>query len=102
MTNRVARHKRIRAKINGTPDRPRVSVFRSNQYISAQIIDDQAHKTLMSAKGPKSKPDAVGVELAKKAVSAGISKVIFDRGGHKYHGRVKALADALRKGGLEL
>ncbi|MEK7616267.1 MAG: 50S ribosomal protein L18 [Patescibacteria group bacterium] len=99
---RIQRHNRIRARLQGTSERPRVAVFRSNQYISAQIIDDSAHKTLASAKGPKAKPDAVAQELAKKAVAAGISKVVFDRGGHKYHGGVKALAEGLRKGGLQL
>ena len=100
--NRIIRHKRIRAKVKGTSERPRVAVFRSNQYISAQIIDDTARKTLASAKGPKSKPDAVAKELAKKATAAGISKLVFDRGGHQYHGRVKAVAEGLRKEGLAL
>lgn len=99
---RIQRHKRIRAKIKGTAERPRVAVFRSNQYISAQIIDDVARTTLASAKGPKTKPDAVAQELAKKATAAGISQVVFDRGGHQYHGRVKAFAEQLRKSGLVL
>src|SRR3989338_5843355 len=97
---RAQRHTRIRAKISGTSDRPRVAVFRSNQYIAVQVIDDVARKTLVSARGPKSKPDAVAQEVAKKAVAAGISKVVFDRGGHAYHGSVKALAEGLRKAGL--
>ncbi len=98
---RTIRHKRIRAKISGTAERPRVAVFRSNQYISAQVIDDTARKTLANAKGPKSKPEPVGTALAKKAQEAGIKKIVFDRGGYQYHGHVKAFADALRKGGLE-
>ena len=80
---------------------PRVAVFRSNRYISAQVIDDTAHTTLLAAQGPKSKPEPVGEELAKKAIAAGITKIVFDRGGHKYHGRVKAFAEGLRKGGLQ-
>ncbi len=99
--SRIIRHKRIRARVKGTAERPRVAVFRSNQYLSAQIIDDTQRKTLASAKGPKSKPDAIAKELAKKARAAGISKVVFDRGGYQYHGHVKALADGLRKSGLE-
>ena len=102
MNTRIRRHVRIRAKIKGTKERPRVAIFRSNQYIAVQVIDDVARKTLVSARGPKSKPDAVAQEVAKKAVAAGISKVVFDRGGHAYHGSVKALAEGLRKAGLVL
>lgn len=98
---RTTRHNRIRAKISGTAGRPRVAVFRSNQYISAQVIDDVKHVTLLSATGPKNKPEPVGVELAQKASKAGIKEVVFDRGGHRYHGAVKAFAEALRKGGLK-
>ena len=101
MTNRTNRHKRVRAKIKGTAERPRVAVFRSNRYISAQVIDDNARKTMVSATGPKNKPEPVGEALAKKALEAGIKKVVFDRGGHAYHGIVKAFAESLRKGGLE-
>lgn len=101
MTDRITRHTRIRAKVKGTSERPRVAVFRSNQYISAQVIDDVVRKTLASAKGPKNKPASVAEELAKKAQTAGIKKVVFDRGGHAYHGNIKAFADSLRKAGLE-
>lgn len=98
---RIIRHNRIRAKISGTADRPRVAVFRSNQNISAQIIDDVKRVTLMSAKGPKNKPAPVAEDLAAKALKAGIKEIVFDRGGHQYHGIVAAFADALRKGGLK-
>ncbi len=101
LSNRIRRHRRVRAKINGTKQTPRVSIFRSNRSISAQVIDDTAGTTLMSAKGPKNKPEPVGEELAKKTIEAGITKVVFDRGGYKYHGHVKALAEGLRKGGLK-
>jgi len=106
---RVERHKRVRTKIVGTHDVPRVCVFRSNTNIYAQIINDEEGITLVSAsslefKGNGSNVEAakkVGETLAKKAKKAGITKVVFDRGGYLYHGRVKALADALRDGGLE-
>ena len=98
---RTQRHKRIRAKIHGTPERPRISVFRSNQHISGQVIDDTVGKTLVSAKGPKNKPESVGEVLAKKSIEAGITKIVFDRGGYKYHGRVKTFAETLRKHGLK-
>lgn len=98
---RTIRHKRLRAKVSGTPQRPRVAVFRSNRYISAQVIDDAAHTTIASAKGPKTKAAAVAAEIVKKSKAAGIERVVFDRGGHQYHGHVKTLAEELRKGGLE-
>lgn len=106
---RVERHKRVRTKVFGTHDVPRVCVFRSNTNIYAQIINDEEGITLVSAssqelKGNGSNVEAaklVGENLAKKAEKAGIKKVVFDRGGYLYHGRVKALADALRDGGLE-
>lgn len=97
---RKQRQKRIRAKIEGTKERPRVAVFRSNQFISAQVIDDDKGLTLASEKGAKNKPSEVGVALAKKMSAAGITKVVFDRGGYKYHGSVKELAEALRKNGI--
>ncbi len=100
-SSRITRHARVRAKVSGTKERPRVAVFRSNKYISAQIIDDMARKTILSAQGPKNKPEPTGEDLAKKAIAAGITKIVFDRGGHKYHGVVKAFAEGLRKGGLE-
>lgn len=101
---------RIRKKITGTAARPRISVFRSNTQIYAQIIDDVAGKTLVAAsslelKGAK-EPKAsiavkVGKALAEKAIAAGIADVVFDRGGYLYHGRVKALAEGAREGGLK-
>ncbi len=103
---------RIRKKISGTADRPRLSVFRSNKQIYAQLIDDVSGHTLVSAssrekgvdgKGAKSEiAKSVGAELAKKAKAAKIDKAVFDRGGYRYHGRVKALADGAREGGLQL
>ena len=106
---RKARHERVRSKIVGTNEVPRLCVFRSNTNIYAQIINDLEGITLVSAsslenKGNGSNIEAaklVGESLAKKAKSAGITKVVFDRGGYLYHGRVKALADAARDGGLE-
>lgn len=105
---RLQRHTKVRKKIAGTSDQPRVAVFRSTQHIYAQIIDDSAHKTLVSESDLKVKTGnkseragAVGENLAKKALAQKITKVVFDRGGFLYHGRVKALAEGLRKGGLE-
>ena len=106
-TQRARRQKRIRAKISGTALRPRLSVFKSNKYISAQIIDDESRTTLaaFSSKDVKGKQadeaKTVGVELAKLAKSKGIDKVVFDRGGFIYTGRVAALAEGAREGGLE-
>lgn len=97
---RSIRHKRIRAKVSGSAQTPRVAVFRSNRSIAAQVIDDVAHKTLLHARGPKTKSAKLGEELAGKAIAAGIKKIVFDRGGHQYHGHVKAFADGMRKGGL--
>lgn len=109
---RIARHDRIREKISGTKDVPRLNVFRSNSNIFAQIIDDEAGVTLVSASSLESElklanggnieaATKVGELLAKKAKKAKISKVVFDRGGYLYHGRVKALAEAARENGLE-
>lgn len=112
-TYRLGRRKRIRDKINGTADRPRLSVFRSLKHVYAQIIDDTQGMTLAFASsldpsivskkgGAKSDQSrSVGTILAERAKAAGIQQVVFDRGGNKYHGRVKALADAARKGGLK-
>ncbi len=98
---------RIRKKVFGTAERPRMSVFRSNKQIYVQIINDQDGKTLVSASslGMEAMPkvqqaERVGELVAKKAVEAGVSAVVFDRNGYLYHGRVKQLADAARKGGL--
>lgn len=107
---RQHRHRRVRARIHGTSQRPRLSIFRSSQHIRVQLIDDQAGQTLASAsdlemkqaKGTKTEiATAVGKLLAEKAIAKKISTVIFDRGGHQYHGRVKALADAARENGLK-
>ena len=110
---RVRRHARVRHDIAGTPERPRLAVFRSLTHIYAQVIDDSAGHTLVSAcdldedvrKGVTGKKKSevaglVGTTLAKKAKDKGIKVVVFDRGGFKFHGRVKALAEAARKGGL--
>ncbi len=104
--------KRIRKVVEGTPDRPRMTVFRSTKSIYVQLIDDLAKKTLLSAssaekavksaKGTKTEiAKLVGKSIAEKAIQAGISSVVFDRNGYLYHGRVKALADAAREGGLK-
>lgn len=99
MINRERRHNRIRAKIKGTTIRPRFCVYKSNRYMEAQIIDDTAGRTLVSGKMDDSAK--LGVEIAKKAQAAGITAVVFDRGGFRYTGRVAVLAEAARKGGLE-
>jgi large subunit ribosomal protein L18 len=108
---RLRRHKRVRTKVFGTAERPRLVVFRSNRGIEAQLVDDVESKTLAAAswlhlrslKGDKTKQAAeVGKLLAQRAVEAGVSTAVFDRGGYLYHGRVKALADAAREGGLKL
>ena len=109
---RLRRHRRVRGKISGTTQRPRLDVFRSSKHIYAQLIDDTTGKTLVSASsldkgfteyGGNAKAAAeVGKAIAKKALDAGIKQVVFDRGGFVYHGRVKALADGAREGGLEL
>jgi large subunit ribosomal protein L18 len=104
---RVRRHAKIRANVFGTAERPRLSIFKSNMHISAQLIDDENAKTLASlhsrdvkAKAMLDKSKAVGLEIAKKAKALKISNVVMDRGGFKYIGCVKALADAAREGGL--
>lgn len=110
LKNRAQRQHRIRATVSGTADRPRLSVHVSNLHVSAQIIDDTANKTLVAVttvgqktlKGSMTEKAAwVGAEIAGKAKTAKITAVVFDRGGKKYHGRVKALADAAREKGLE-
>ena len=103
------RHRRVRKKVMGTAERPRLAVFRSNRHIYAQLIDDFAGKTLAAAStltaknggDPKAQAKAVGSEIATKAKDAGISSVVFDRGGFMYHGRVEAVAEGARDGGLE-
>ena len=108
--NRLQRKSRIRARLSGTSERPRLNVHVSNLHVSAQIIDDESRKTLVSSTsvGQKTvngslsaKAEWVGADIAKKARAKKIKAVVFDRGGRKYHGRVKALADAARAGGLE-
>lgn len=100
MTNRFSRKIRIRAKISGTAERPRVVVFRSNSHLYLQAIDDASGKTLASASDLKSKEN-VAESLAKNLLDKKIKKIVFDRGGYKYHGRIKEVADNLRKAGLE-
>lgn len=112
---RKRRQRRIRMKISGTPERPRLNVFRSLHHIYAQVIDDVAGRTLASAStmdkeiaeqiaGKKKSEQAaiVGKVVAQRALDAGVQEVVFDRGGYVYHGRVKALADGAREGGLKL
>ncbi|MFS8130802.1 MAG: 50S ribosomal protein L18 [Candidatus Dojkabacteria bacterium] len=109
--NREKRKQHIRKAISGTPDMPRVTVFRSNQHFYAQVIDDVNHITVATAsdhelkakkmKGME-KAAEVGKELAKKVKSIGVNAVVFDRNGYQYHGKVKALADAMREAGLKL
>ena len=109
---RLERHKRVRAKVSGTKDVPRLNVFRSAKHISVQIIDDVEGKTLVSCSsmdkdlkitngGNIEAAKQIGAEIAKRAKKAKITKVVFDRGGYEYHGRVEALADAARENGLE-
>lgn len=107
VTSRIRRHARIRAKVAGTADRPRLAVFRSNRFIYAQLIDDEAGKTIVSAdsrsaKGKTSRDRAkeTGTALAKTAKEKGIMAVVFDRGGFQYKGSVVALAEGAREGGL--
>lgn len=111
---RKKRHNRVRKKVSGTTEKPRLNVFRSLKHIYVQVIDDNSGKTIVAAstadKGLKGSvktggnveaAKAVGAAIAKKAVEKGVKQVIFDRGGYIYHGRVKALADAAREGGLD-
>ena len=103
---RIRRHIRVRTKISGTPERPRLNVFRSNSHIHCQIIDDVNGVTLCSAStmengGNIEAAKTVGTELAKRALAKNITEVVFDRGGYVYHGRVQALADAAREAGLK-
>ena len=110
-SQRLKRHKRVRAKVSGTPERPRLNVFRSTTNIYAQIIDDVTGKTLVAASSLEkdfscegTKTDAakqVGINVAERAKAKGIDTVVFDRGGYVYHGRVKALAEGAREGGLQ-
>ncbi|HEX9804465.1 MAG TPA: 50S ribosomal protein L18 [Candidatus Dojkabacteria bacterium] len=105
--NREKRKLRIRKRLNGTAERPRLSVFRSNSNVYAQLIDDERMVTICEANSLKIKgkgikvSEKVGEAIAKKAISAKVTKAVFDRRGNKYHGNIKALADAARKGGLD-
>lgn len=109
---RLRRHRRVRGKISGTAERPRLDVFRSSKHIYAQIIDDSTGTTLCAAStldkgfdgfgGNVEAAAKVGKSIAEKALEKGIKQVVFDRGGFVYHGRVKALAEGAREGGLEL
>ena len=107
---RAKRHARVRSKISGTPERPRLSVYRSTKHIYEQLIDDVNGVTLVSASSVEMKLEnggniaaatAVGKEIAERAIAKEIKNVVFDRGGYIYHGRVKALAEAAREAGLE-
>ncbi len=109
---RIRRHARVRKKVTGTTERPRLSVFRSLKHIYAQIIDDSTHRTIVSAStldpelrgkfGANTEAaKAVGKLVGERAIEKGLKKVVFDRGGYLYHGRVKSLADAAREAGLE-
>jgi large subunit ribosomal protein L18 len=107
--SRLKRRRRVRAKVSGTAARPRISVFRSNRGIAAQLVDDIAGHTLAAVawteaplrdKTPMEQAGAAGKLLAERAQAAGISSAVFDRGGYQYHGRVKAFAEGVREGGL--
>jgi large subunit ribosomal protein L18 len=110
---RSRRHRRVRKKVAGTAERPRLAVFRSNKHITAQVIDDRSGVTLAAASsteadlrgaatGNREAAKKVGALVAERAKAAGVTKVVFDRGGNLYHGRVAAVADAAREAGLEL
>jgi large subunit ribosomal protein L18 len=112
LQGRDRRHRRVRKKVNGAPERPRLSVFRSNRHVYAQVIDDVSGRTVAAAStmekdvrgGSTATVDAakaVGQRLAERARGAGVTTVVFDRGGFRYHGRVAAVADGAREAGLE-
>src|SRR5579875_2237398 len=107
---RLKRRRRVRAKVHGTAERPRISVFRSNRGISAQLVDDVAGRTLAAVNwtesdlrtlSPMDQARQAGAALAQRAKAAGVQSAVFDRGGYQYHGRVKALAEGAREGGLQ-
>ena len=102
------RHRRVRKKVLGTAERPRLAVYRSNRHIYAQLIDDLSGTTLASAStlaetggDPKERAKAVGTQIASKATASGIARAVFDRGGFRYHGQIQAVAEGAREGGLE-
>ena len=106
---RLKRRRRVRAKVHGTAERPRISVFRSNRGIFAQLVDDDSGRTLAAVNWtesnlrslkPMEQANAAGKLLAERAKAAGVDRAVFDRGGYQYHGRVKALAEGAREGGL--
>jgi large subunit ribosomal protein L18 len=106
---RLSRRRRVRAKVSGSPDRPRISVFRSNRGIAAQLVDDRAGRTLAAVSWteadlrplkPMEQAEKAGQLLAERAKAAGVDAAVFDRGGYRYHGKVKALAEGAREGGL--
>jgi large subunit ribosomal protein L18 len=108
---RLKRRRRVRAKVAGTPERPRISVFRSNQGICAQLVDDVAGRTLAAVNWYEpelrglSKPERTkraGAALAERAKAAGVSEAVFDRGGYRYHGHVRTFAEAIREGGISV
>jgi large subunit ribosomal protein L18 len=114
LSERKARHLRVRKRVSGTPERLRLNVFRSSAHIYAQIIDDTKGETLAAAssidtalrsdlegQAKLAKSTAVGKLIAERALAKGITRVVFDRGGYRYHGRIKAVADAAREGGLD-
>ncbi len=104
--SRIQRHKRVRGKISGTAERPRLAVYRSNRFISVQLIDDDAGKTLAQAHGREfpgalgKQAAAIGKAIAERATALKVDKVVFDRGGYAYAAQIKGLADAAREGGL--
>ena len=110
-TGRITRHRRVRKKIHGTAERPRLAVFRSNKHVTVQIIDDDAGRTLASASTTEAGHEGggatvaaagqIGQRIAERALAADIKQVVFDRGGYLYHGRVAAIASAAREAGLE-
>jgi len=106
---RLRRRRRVRAKVAGTAERPRISVFRSNRGVAAQLVDDRAGRTLAAVSwteadvrglAPMEQAAALGKRLAERAKAAGVETAVFDRGGYQYHGRVKAFAEGVREGGL--
>ena len=106
---RLRRHRRVRRKLGGTPERPRLAVYRSNRHIYAQLVDDQGARTLAAASdlgvaaGDKEdRAKKVGQAIAERAKALGVGRVVFDRGGRLYHGRVKAVAEGARESGLEI
>jgi len=107
---RLKRRRRVRSKVRGSAERPRISVFRSNRGISAQLIDDDSGRTIAAVNwteeslrglGSMAQSKRIGTELAQRAKAAGVESAVFDRGGYQYHGRVKALAEGAREGGLQ-